>query len=425
MNPYALLAGVLALGLAAAPLVYHHFDVRGFFLVWARATEGAKPWAVYAADLYPPCDYPPLVPYLLTLAEAGRRLAHAPRVGAISLVLLKLPGLLAYAALVPLCAIGLRRTFGESHARLSATLCALCAPLFVNAALWGQFDAVTSALLVAALVVLLNGRPVVAGGLVGLALSAKLMVVVSIPTLAVWAWRRHGPGRMLAGAAAGALALALVAGPHILAGAGSAMLGTYTGAVGFYDRRTMEACNIWYLLDIFDIYVRGVPKHVAPLDSRPALGPLTFRELGLLLFGGYATFVAVALARRPTPYVLALGTAMNHFAFFMLPTEIQGRYVTVIVPLLAVAAPLSARAAGLFLGLCVTATLGPGLELTRQVLAHGQIPGLPPLSAFPDYRLYFRSAAALVAAVNVALFAWGTVAFWKEAVAAPPRNRPE
>jgi len=113
LHPYALAAAVLVLALAAAPLVHHQYDVVDCFLAWSRASEGSRPWAVYTpgagAD---DCDYPPLVPYWLTLVEAGRRAAGAPEVGVLTLLLLKLPNLLAAFAGVPLCLLGLRAPFG-------------------------------------------------------------------------------------------------------------------------------------------------------------------------------------------------------------------------------------------------------------------------------------------------------------------------
>src|SRR5207244_310695 len=66
-------AAGLGLGLALAPRVFHNYDVVDCFLTWARASAGQRPWDIYLTDFKTNCDYPPLVPYLLTLAEAARR----------------------------------------------------------------------------------------------------------------------------------------------------------------------------------------------------------------------------------------------------------------------------------------------------------------------------------------------------------------
>src|SRR5437867_6053378 len=102
-------AAMLALGLLVAPRVYHNYDVVDCFLTWARASAGRRPWAIYITDFKTNCDYPPVVPYLLTLVEAARRTLHASETGALAIILFTLPNLIAYLAAVPHCALGVRR----------------------------------------------------------------------------------------------------------------------------------------------------------------------------------------------------------------------------------------------------------------------------------------------------------------------------
>src|SRR3989442_245908 len=196
-------AGALVLGLAVAPRVFHNYDVVDCFLTWARASAGRRPWDIYLTDFKTNCDYPPLVPYLLTLAEAARRALRAPETGSLAIVLVKLPNLLAWIAAVPLCALGLRGPLGEGAARNAALLAALSVPFFVNAAAWGQFDALLTVLLMAAVVALLHEQPIVAGALVGAALATKLLAVVAVPVLAFWTWRRFGLARLPPGVVPG------------------------------------------------------------------------------------------------------------------------------------------------------------------------------------------------------------------------------
>jgi len=280
--PILIAAVVFVLALLVAARVYHQYDVVDCFLAWARASGGFRPWDVYTpgagADN---CDYPPLVPYLLTLAEALRLAAGAPAVGALAILLLKLPSLAAHAAAVPLVLRGLTRPLGAPGARRAAILVAVCPAFFVNGALWGQFDVLLTLFLMAAVVALLLDRPVPAGAAVGLALATKLLAIVPVPFLALWIWRRHG-GRMLARSiSAGLLVVLLLALPHVLAGRGDAVRKAYTGAVNYYPFRTAEAYNTWYLLDRYDVLVRGMSPPEARRDDRPALGPLTYHQVGL------------------------------------------------------------------------------------------------------------------------------------------------
>lgn len=414
LNPYLLAALMMAAGLALAPRIYHNYDVVDCFLTWSRASGGSRPWDIYRTD----CDYPPLVPYMLTLVERLRLAARAPEVGTLSLTYVKLP-MLAYLAGVPLLLHGLRRPFGERAARLTAVLFALCLPLFINAAAWGQFDALLSLWILAALVALLNERPVWAGVALGLGLATKLLAIVALPTAGVWAWRRFGPKALGKSLGAAVLVLMLLGLPHILGGGGKGMASAYTGALNYYPFRTVEAYNGWYLLDRFDIYVRGMPARQARMDTRHAFGPVSFRHLGLAAFAAYTLFLTAALARRPTPDALVLATAMGLFAFFMLPTQMHQRYIVPAAALMVLLAPRTRAGLVLFLGLTATASLNQALDLGRAALDHAV--GIDPAAVTDPsrYRVLIRAFASLVAMAHVGLFVWGTVAFWRDVVAAP------
>jgi len=415
---------MLALGLLVAPRVYHNYDVVDCFLTWARASAGRRPWAIYLTDFKTNCDYPPVVPYLLTLVEAARRTLHAAETGALAIILVKLPNLIAYLAAVPLCALGLRRPFGAA-ARDAALLAALSLPLFVNAAAWGQFDALLAVLVMAAVVALLHERPVMAGALMGVALGTKLLAIVAVPALAVWTWKRFRASQLALAILAGLAVLALLSLPYLLAGAGGRMLRAYVGAVDYYPVRTAEAYNGWYLLDRFDIAVRGIPAPEARLDSRPLVGAITFREAGVAAFAAYLLMLLVGLARRPTPSALVSAAALSFFGFFMLPTQVHQRYLVPAAALLGLTAAGSRRRLALWVGVSLTAALNQALDLTRAVLdtAVRADPAAAATVSVAGYRGPIRLAASVVAVFNIALFVWATRDYWREVVAA--RARPE
>ena len=267
-------AAALAIALVVAPRVFHNYDVVDCFLTWARASAGRHPWAIYLTRFpIDDCDYPPVVPYLLTLVEGARLACRASETGAAAIVLVKLPNILAWLAHVPLCAIGLRRPFGERAARLAAILMALSPALFVNAAAWGQFDGLLCLFVVAAMVAALNGRTAASGAALGLGIATKLLAVVAVPVLAVWTAKRRGLRPVLAGAAIAAALMAAAAVPYVANGASKPVLSSYHGAVGYYPLRTVEAYNLWYVLDRVDIRLRGQPSGEARLDTR-TIGPV-------------------------------------------------------------------------------------------------------------------------------------------------------
>ena len=403
-----------------APLVFHHYDVVDCFLTWARASGGWRPWDIYLTHFPTDCDYPPVVPYLLTVVERVRRVLGAGEVSGLSVFLLKAPSLLAAAAHAPLCAIGLRRLLGRAPARHVAVLLALSPALFVNAALWGQFDALLSLLVLAAAIALLEDRPGWAGAALGAALATKLLAVVALPLAMVWTWRRSGPrGVGLAVAAAAAL-MGLLWLPYALAGAGAPVAAAYRGAVDYYPFRTVEAYNGWYLLDRFDIFVRGIAARDARLDTRAAFGLVTFRHLGLAAFAAYTAGLIAMLWRRASRTALAWALALQFFAFFMLPTQMHQRYLLPAATLAALVAPLSPRGRILFVVLAVAATLNQGLDLGRAVLEQALVVDPAAVADPPAWRSAIRIAATVVATMNVGLFAWVTAILRRESAAATP-----
>jgi hypothetical protein len=76
------------------------------------------------------------------------------------------------------------------------------------------------------------------------------------------------------------------------------------------------------------------------------IGGLSYRMLGVLLVGGVALLVGVALLRRPDAPLRAEGAAVLALAFFALPTQIHERYLFLTLAFLALR---SASSAGLLL----------------------------------------------------------------------------
>ena len=421
VSPGVVAAAVLALGAAVAPLVFHHYDVVDCFLTWARASGGWRPWAIYLTDFRTDCDYPPVVPYLLTAVERARLAIGAAEAGGAAVLLLKAPNLIAAAAHAPLCALGLRGVMGHAPARRVALLLALSPVLFVNAALWGQFDALLSLWVMAAAIALLHDRPGWAGAAFGAGLATKLLAVVAVPLALVWTWRRSGWRGVALGCGAAALVMAALALPYALAGAGAPVAAAYRGAVDYYPFRSVEAYNGWYLLDRFDIFVRGMASRDARLDTRTAFGIVTFRHLGLAALAVYTAALMARLWRRPTPAALAWALAAQYFAFFMLPTQMHQRYLLPAAVLAALLAH-SARGFALFVLLTATATLNQGLDLGRAVLEQALVVDPMAVTDPPAWRAAIRIAATAVAVVNVAGFVWATAILPRATAGAEPRG---
>ena len=403
-HPYAIAASFLGLALLLAPLVQHQYDVADCFLAWSRASEGSRPWAVYTPSAgADDCDYPPLVPYWLTVVEAARRTASAPEVGVLTLTLLKLPNLLAAFAGVPLCLLGLRAPFGEAAARAAATAYAISPALFVNG-LWGQFDALLAFFILAALIAALHLRPGLVGVALGLGLATKLLAIVAAPLLALYLFRRVGVKAVALCAAAAAATMLALALPHVLGGAGEAVLRAYTGAVHYYPYRTAEAYNTWYVADRFDVLVRGLPYPLVRRDDRLAIGAVTYQSLGLLAFALATAALLAASWKRPGPRLLVFALTLHLFAFFMLPTQVHQRYIVPAVAIAAVLVAIRRDLAWLWIGLTVTATLNQALDLARALPAVPPVHGALTADLFALPLRTWRDLGAMVGLANLVLF---------------------
>jgi len=247
-------------------------------------------------------------------------------------------------------------------------------------------------------------------------------VIAVLPVVGVWILCRFGLRRLLQAAVVSLVVVASLGAPYVVAGHGEGVLNTYVHAVDYYPKRTMEAYNVWYLLDRVESRWGDLPPAEVRLDTRRVAGALTYRDAGLIAFATYLAYLCLVTWRRPTPEVLVLAAALSLFGFFMLPTQIHGRYLVAAVPLLAVTAARSRLALVLFLALGVTASLGQLIELWRSILEHSY--RLDPES-FTDIRRHrglVRGSAVLVSLANLGLFAWATVAFSREA--AGRRDRP-
>ncbi|MBC8134806.1 MAG: DUF2029 domain-containing protein, partial [Fibrella sp.] len=308
-NPFSLVTAVFVLCMLTAPLMWFPFDVESCWLPWSRASEGVAPWRIYSTRS--DCNYPPLVLYLLTLQEAIRLLIHAQEAGITSIVLTKIPNIIAHLAGALTGYFLLRGNHGETYARRFALLYALSLPLFVNATLWGQADALLALPMVCAVLFLMRGNPIPAGIALGIALTVKLQAIVIAPVLLLYAWKKFGWKPLLQATLAGIAVMLVISLPFIIAGTAEPMLKAYTGAADYYKLRTLNTFNIWSYFNYVDEYVHHLPGKIVNQDDRPAFGPLTYRDVSVSLFGFALLFLLVSLWRRTTAQILAWTAATS------------------------------------------------------------------------------------------------------------------
>jgi Gpi18-like mannosyltransferase len=236
---------------------------------------------------------------------------------AATLLLIKLPGLLADLATIGLLYIWSRRWRAAPSAAVLAAVYALSPPVWMNVAWWGQVDAVLvlPLLLMVALLGRARGRWswVCWAG----ALLVKPQAIVFAPVLYLATLRRYGCQGLVSGGAIAAGLIALGCAPLVLAGQGPGLLQAYAGSVGRFPQLTNRAYNLWYLVTL----------GASGSDVGSGLGPFSLRLVGMLLMGCATLLVCVALLYRWDAPTRALGAAILALAFFTLPTQIHERYL--------------------------------------------------------------------------------------------------
>jgi Gpi18-like mannosyltransferase len=321
-----LLITALGLGLIVAPWIFQPSDMYECWLPWMRATRGLFPWRAYSVAN---CNYPPFMLYVWTACQAAERMIplHGEAKLLLAITLVKLPNLLAYAAGALLCSRCLRSLIGETAANSIAFAYALCLPVWFNAALWGQCDAMLSLAMLAAIIALMSGRPAIAGACVGWALAIKLQAVVIVPVMIVYAGRRLGIHAALKAILTAVAMMGVFLLPMIIAGYGQSVRLSYFGAVGLYPYLSIGALNPWALVSLFEICASHLPGNIATSDGQLWLGFTTPRQIGFVAFACFTLWVMLALYRRPTRFNAALSAGLMAYGFFMLSTQMHERYV--------------------------------------------------------------------------------------------------
>jgi Gpi18-like mannosyltransferase len=264
-----------------------------------------------------------------------------------TLVLIKLPGLLADLATAALLYVWSRRWLAAGGAAALAALYTFAPPVWMVVAWWGQVDAILLLPLLGMVVLLDRAGGRWSWACWALALLIKTQAIIFAPVLFVATLRRHGCRGLASG---GSLALALLAAgcaPLALAGQGPGLAQAYLGAVGRFPQITNRAYNLWWL----------VTQGAGGSDQALLMGGLSYRSAGLLLLGGVALLVCLALLRRSDGPALAEGAAVIALAFFMLPTQIHERYLFFTLAFLALRAASDRHLLAPYMILATTATL--------------------------------------------------------------------
>jgi Gpi18-like mannosyltransferase len=299
-----------------------------------------------------------------------------------TLIMLKLPGLLADAATIVLIYLTARRWRGVWLAAFFSALYAFSPPVWINVAWWGQVDAWLMLPMLACVLSLDYAKGRWSWLFWAIAILIKPQAIIIAPLLYIVSLQRYGTrGLVEGGVIAGALLLGCILPVALLQGGAGGIVQAYVGAVERFPLLTNKAYNLWYL----------VTWGGNGYDVGQGIGPLSYRTIGLLLTGLATALVMIVLLRRNDLATRLECAALLALAFFLLPTQIHERYLFLALAFLALR--------------CVSAPSLLPLYLVFSLNATLNIIGT--LSGFYT-GFYYRAAKAswplLVSGVNLALF---------------------
>jgi len=365
---FVLLGLGLALRLVLALVVFPGQGLSsdlGLFESWATTLARVGPGAFYASA--GSANYPPGYMYVLwAVGAAGQALG-----GQATLLLLKIPAIVADIALAGLLYAAARRWFGGRAGLLAAGLYLFVPVTWYDSALWGQVDAVGTLVMVAAIVLLVEGWSEPAAALGAFSVLVKpqdaIVLVVLVPVLV----RRHllrpnsgpvpslgrrltelnghlggllteqGPRRLATAAAAAALAGILPLLPFDIArsapasladlpviGQVAGLIGLFVSDGGQFSYLTANAFNAWALVgDHALVSIVGGSGGSWTADSLLVAGGIQAVTLGALLLVGAGLLVAIGLLLRADRLAIILGFTLVAVAFYVLPTRVHERYL--------------------------------------------------------------------------------------------------
>jgi hypothetical protein len=394
----------------------------GFFEGWATTLARVGPGSFYASASA--ANYPPGYMYVLWLVGAIGTMAGSGAAEA-TLLLLKLPAIAADIAIGAILYGAGRRWFGSRAGLIAAALYLFNPVAWYDSALWGQVDAVGGLVMLAAIVLLVEGWSEPAAALAAFSLMIKpqdaVILVVLIPVLI----RRHllrpgsgpmprlgsrlgaldgrlggvlsgqGPVRLATSSAAAATALIVPLVPFDIGRyapaslAGLPVIGKVAGLIGLFvsdggqfSILTANAFNAWALVGDNPLAsIIGGSGGSWTADSIVVIGGIRAVTLGAILLAFLGLVVAGGLLARADRQAILLGFCLVAFGFYALPTRVHERYLFpffAVAPLLAVQAGRWAAAyvgAGLLNAINLHAVLGAASSVGQAGAGGGGVGG--------------------------------------------------
>jgi hypothetical protein len=287
---------------------------------WGLCANQYGVFGVYQCETQ--VTHPPLSPTMLGIAmQVVRSLRgdvsyfenNAPVVAA-----LKIPNLLFETAIIGLFFYIAYQKAGVWWAALVSAALYWNLGWAVVTSWWGQNDATYSFFMLLTAYLLTRRRPRWMWIAYACGWLAKFQSIMFFPVLAILSLWRFGWRATIEGGVLGAFVFVLVVLPYYL-GSGNAALTPFGGTVNLFPYITTGAHNFWF-------WVSG-SSPVALLDSLKLFDGVSYFQAGLVLLVLGTALVCWRVWRSGEQGNEYLLLAAANFTFYMLPTQIQVRYL--------------------------------------------------------------------------------------------------
>lgn len=384
---FLVLAVLLGIKMVAAPHFGYQTDL-GTYKAWALRLADRGPADFYAPNYF--CDYPPGYLYILWLLGSIFQGMKLDTSGALSTLIIKMPGLVADLLSSVLLFMLLRPRAGQRATWLVVLAYSLNPAVIFNSAIWGQTDSLFTLELFLGALLLFDGQIAFGWAVLMIAAITKPQALVFLPLFASWKGNWDRPERPIIAAATGLAVATILALPFV------EPLGLwehYNKGAAYYAETSVNAFNLMAILGGF-----------RQSDSATLLF-MSYKAWATVLVVAFFVYLAYLVYRRRDSEMYMYLMFLLPLGFFMLSTRMHERY---LFPCLLFLTPLLPRRKHLwaFFGL-LTITYYLNLWYILQALNSERF-----LSAYEPFGI-------AVSIVNVALFIAATAEGYRMTRIAP------
>jgi hypothetical protein len=313
-------------------------------------------------------------------------------------VLMKLPPTLADFGLAVMVVYALRDRSGWAAIACAAAL--LHPVIFDVSAWWGQYESILVLSGLGATIAAVNGRNGLAAALLAVSLMTMPQAIPFVVPFVVWFFARGGVRQVARAAAIAAAVIVVLWLPFIPYGGPADYLATLrSDSAGASAVLSVHAWNPWWIVQ----ELTGGGALVA--DDTAAIGPVTFRQIGLVVTIALWVVIGLGLLRDPRPERLILALAASVMTYFTFMTQmVQWYSYAAVVIVLLLFYERRIRLAWEVLGFMVMLNLFAAVpvtpELTPVLPAHGPLTilGAIVMTGCTVYLLWLATTDSMLAA---------------------------